>query len=363
MNKEFFIFTPGPVKMSREVLEESSKQLPYFRNQEFSNVLLDCEKRILDLVHAPQGSRAVFLTASGTGAMEAVTSNLIGQDEVSLVVNGGTFGQRFIEILNIQKKKSIEHKVEYGSNIDPSEIETIDGVSAIIVNGHETSTGTLYDLNLLGRISKEKGAVFIVDAISMFLADELDMAKMNIDCLILSSQKGLALAPGLSVIVLSPRAVQVVKQNRENVKSLYFRLSDYLVDGDRGQTPFTPALSVIYQLYVRLHSIDKNGGAEAEIKKTAQIASYFREQIKGLPLGLFSKNPSNAVTSLTVENGVSAHKLVQDLERLYKIQVCPNGGELKDKVFRVAHMGDIDVDYTWVLVDALKKYFERGSGI
>ena len=90
MNKnEFYIFTPGPVKMPRYVLEESSKQIPYFRTDAFSEMTLDCQELLLELVDAPLGSRVLFMASSGTGAMEACVMNMLNKDDKVGVVNGG----------------------------------------------------------------------------------------------------------------------------------------------------------------------------------------------------------------------------------------------------------------------------------
>ncbi len=361
MNKEkYYMFTPGPVKMPACVLEEGSKQIPYFRTKEFSEMTLNCEKMLLNLLNAEDGSCVLFLSASGTGAMEAAVVNTLSDEDEVFIVNGGSFGQRFVDICNLHGVKNTNYKLEYGS---PLEIRDIDFVkkhtTTFIVNGHETSTGVLYNLEDIGNVCEQNNMFFIVDAISMFLTDKIDMKKAGIDVLILSSQKGLALPPGLSILVLSKKAKDRIYKNSKNVKMMYLRLDDYLNDMKRGQTPYTPPVSIMFQLYSRLNCIVNNGGIEAEIQRAKSVADYFRSGIQNLPIKIFSKSLPNAMTSLTPVDGKSAQQIVFDLLNKYNIYICPNGGELRDTVFRVSHMGDIDKEYTGVLLSALKDYYSK----
>ena len=113
------------------------------------------------------------------------------------------------------------------------------------------------------------------------------------------------------------------------------------------------------QLQKKLEQIEKDGGIENSIEKAKDLAEYFREKIKSLPLKAYSNSMPNAMTTLTPTDGKSAFKIVEDLEKNYKVMVCPNGGELKDVIFRVSHMGDMDEAYVDVLVDALFDYYEN----
>ena len=123
------------------------------------------------------------------------------------------------------------------------------------------------------------------NAISAFLADPIDMQASGIDMLLAGSQKALACPPGVSLIVFSARAVERV--NASSVRSLYFNLRDALKNGERGQTPFTPAVGILLQIHQRLRDIEAAGGAEAEIARTAALAEDFRYKIAGLPLRFF----------------------------------------------------------------------------
>ncbi len=348
-----YIFTPGPVRMYEETLNLGGVQTPYFRNNEFSNVLLECEENLIQISNAPSGSRVLFLTASGTAGMEAVVQNLLNSKDKALVVNGGGFGQRFVDICDIHNIKREDCKIQNTNLSDTTILDKYKDCSSLLVNAHETSIGTLYNLESIGKFTKKNKMLNIVDAISMFITDELDMIKHHIDVLIISSHKGLALPPGLSMVILSPYAIKNINPRNQ----LYLDFNSYISDGKRGQTPFTPAVTIILQLQARLKQI-KSDTLEIHIAKAKSIAKYFRDSIKSLPLELYSDFMPNAMTTLRTTDGKKASEIVIDLDEKYNIIVTPNGGVLKDKIFRISHMGNMTKEYVDILVDALYDYYK-----
>lgn len=347
-------FTVGPVQSPEEVRKIGNEQVPYFRTDEFSNIMLENEKLIKEFAKAPEESRTVFLTCSGTGAMEATVINALSEKDNVIVVNGGSFGQRFVNLCKIHNIKYSEIKLEIGQDLKKEDLEKYDGkdYTAFLVNVHETSTGVHYNMELIKNFCKKNNLMLIVDAISSFLADEFNMKELNVDVMITSSQKALACPPGISIILLSKRAID--KINKNDCKCMYFDLKDALINGGRGQTPFTPAVSILRQINVRLKSIAKMGGVEVEINKTKELAEYFRKQIEDLPLQIITESTSNAVTALHPING-SAYDIFLNLKDNYNIWVCPNGGEMKDKIFRVGHIGALEKKDYDVLIKALRE--------
>jgi aspartate aminotransferase-like enzyme len=354
MNKldKKIIFTPGPVRMYPETLRLGAIQAPYFRNDEFSKIIFECEEILLELLNAPKESKVIFLTASGTAGMEAVVQNLLNANDETLVINGGGFGQRFVDLCQIHGINYKEHRIENTNLADTKPLEAYKRINSLLINGHETTIGMLYDLEAVGNFCQENNILHIVDAISMFITDELDMQKQHIDTLIVSSHKGLALPPGLTMVVLSPKVIEQINPSN----SLYFDFKSYLKNGERGQTPFTPAVTIILQLHERLKQI-KQDGLVVYINKAKEIAEYFRGQISSLPLQNYSQFMPNAMTSLMPTDGKSANQIVNDLEGQYGIVVAPNGGDLKNIVFRVSHMGNMDKVYVDILINALYDYF------
>jgi aspartate aminotransferase-like enzyme len=127
---------------------------------------------------------------------------------------------------------------------------------------------------------------------------------------------------------------------------MYFDLKDALANQLRGQTPFTPAVGTLLQMNARLKEIVVAGGVAVEVSRANELAEYFRSKIKDLPLEIVSESLSNAVTPLHPTNGMSAYDIFLKLKDEYGIWVCPNGGDMKDRIFRVGHMGCLsETDY------------------
>jgi len=351
-------FTVGPVQSNEDVRKIGYEQVPYFRTEEFSQIMFENERLMKKFTNAEENARVVFLTGSGTASMEATVMNLFNKEDKVLIVNGGGFGERFVEICKIHEIPFTEIKLEMGKNIKKSDLMLYEnlGYTGFLVNIHETSTGVYYDIDIISEFCKKNNLFLVVDAISSFLADPLDMKKLKVGAMITGSQKALACPPGISIIVLSEEAVKKVNNNK--VKSMYFDLKNALKNGERGQTPFTPAVGILRQIHLRLKQIENNGGVEKEIKKISDLANDFREKIKELPLEIISDSLSNAVTPLSPKN-VSANSIFLTLKNEYNIWVCPNGGNLKDKIFRVGHIGDLTVEDNTVLINALKDMQKR----
>ena len=349
-------FTVGPVESSDIVRRIGGENVPYFRTAEFSKVMLENERLMLKFAVAPEGSRAVFITGSGTASMEASIMNVLTPNDRALVVNGGSFGARFSKICDVHDVPHDDIKLSAGKRLRQKDIDAVATgrkYTAFIVNMHETSTGVLYDMPLISEFCRKNNLLLVVDCISSFLCDEFNMTELGVDVMITGSQKALACPPGVSVIVLSPRALERVAKN--NAKCMYFDLKDAIANQERGQTPFTPAVGTLLQINARLTEIDAAGGVVVEVNRAKCLAEYFRDEIRDLPLEIVSESLSNAVTPLHPANGMSAYDIFLKLKDEYGIWVCPNGGDMKDRIFRVGHMGCLNnTDYD-TLVESLKE--------
>ncbi|MCM1310669.1 MAG: aminotransferase class V-fold PLP-dependent enzyme [Bacteroides sp.] len=345
---------------SPEILAVGGEQVPYFRTPEFSAVMLENERLMQQFVNAPDGSRTVFLTGSGTAAMEATVMGVLTPADKVLVIDGGSFGHRFVELCQLHEIPYTALHPAEGMPITPDDLKPYDGkgYTALLVNIHETSKGVLHDNALLGDFCRRNGMLFIVDAISSFLADPLDMSQCDADIVITGSQKVLACAPGISIIVAAPRALERIEAGK--TKSMYLDLKSALKNGERGQTPFTPAVGILRQINTRLRQIESNGGVKSEIAKTHRQAEDFRAKIKSLPFAIPSQRMSNAMTPLTPLTA-SAYDIFTALKDRYGIWVCPNGGELRDKLFRVGHFGDQNAADNDTIIAALKDLQAKGE--
>lgn len=355
-------FTVGPVMSGEGVLALGAEQVPYFRTPEFSALMLENEALVKKFAGAEDSARVAFVTGSGTASMEAAVMNLFTERDRVLVIDGGSFGHRFVQLLEIH---GVPHEIirpAFARGVTPEDLAPYEGrgFTGFLVNLDETSVGVLYDIRLISDFCRRNGIFLVVDSISSFLCDPFSMAELGVELMITGSQKALACPPGVSLLVLSERAVRRVYENRPRIMYLDLKLA--LTDGERGQTPFTPAVGTLRQIHRRLREIDAAGGVETEIARTAALARYFREKLaaSGLPFALLTDTPSNAVTSLTPTAAFSAYDVFTVLKDEYGIWACPNGGALRDTVLRVGHLGALcEADYDTLLA-ALADMHRRG---
>lgn len=352
-------FTVGPVMCSEAVCAVGGEQVPYFRTAEFSATMLENERLMLKFTKAPEGSKAVFMTNSSTGSMEAVVMNCFTEEDSVLVIDGGSFGHRFVELCEIHQIPHTVLKLAHGQKLTKQLLYAYDGqaFTGLLVNIDETSTGVLYDSEMIGAFCRKNHLFYVCDCVSAFLADPFDMAACGADVMITGSQKVLACPPGISIIVLAPRAVERVTSRK--VRSMYFNLADALLNMQRGQTPFTPAVGILRQINARLREIEEAGGADAEIARVAEQAEDFRKKIRELPFEFVSESPANGVTPVHPLHA-DAYQIFLTLKDEYGIWICPNGGDMKSTIFRVGHIGHLSHEDNTTLINALKDMQKRG---
>ena len=338
-------FTVGPVQSSDAVRAVGAENVPYFRTAEFSEIMLENERLIKKFAHTTDDSRVVFMTCSGSGGMETAVMNTLTKQDKALVINGGSFGERFVELLKLHEIPFTEIKLDHGKALKPEHLAPYEGkgYTAFLLQKHETSTGVHFDINLVSDFCKRNRCFLIVDTISTFLTDSFDMAELDAGIMITGSQKALACPPGIAVMVLAPTALKRIEKTKCCCQYLDLKLA--LKNQERGQTPWTPAVGVLLQINVRLKEIDAAGGAEAEIARAADLALYFRNKLKeyDLPFEIVSESLSNAVTPLHPTTQ-SAFEIFLKIKNEYGMWVCPNGGDMRDAIFRVGHLGYLTKD-------------------
>ena len=371
------LFTLGPVEMYEYTRERLSEQLPYFRTVEFSEIVLDCAQRLRRLSGAAADSHVYLLTCSGTGAMEAVVGGCFGESDSLLAIDGGSFGHRFQELSDWHGIQCTPLVLEFDKTLEKGMLEKVagpvsekvsemksgsapektgGGFTGMLVNLHETSTGQLYDKEYLGSFCRANGMYLACDAIGSFLADPVNMERDGFDALIISSQKALALPPGLSIVILADRLYQKITDQDIKPFSQYFDFREAEKNALRGQTPFTPAVGTVLALRDRLEALEKEGGADAAVLRTKALAEDFRArmgELRDKGLVSFPVFPlSNACTPLVFPSG-GAGMVYKKLSH-QGVWLNPNGGALADKVLRVGHLGNLTTDDNAMLAGLLE---------
>jgi aspartate aminotransferase-like enzyme len=333
------LFTPGPVSAYPPALSAALEANIHHRTAEFKEIFVDV---IGSLKRVFGGPDYLFLfSASGTGAMEAAVSNFFSQSDPVLVASCGKFGERWIELttrfgLNV-------HVVQfpYGDPIRPEqlqqELRNRPEIQGVFLQACETSTGVQNDLERIANIVRQSNAILIVDAVSALATMPLSFGS-GIDVLLSGSQKALMIPPGLSFLGMTENAWKRV----ENAKlpRYYFDLRSARKSWEQGgQSPFTPATSLILSLQKALKAIEQMG-LENLIRITENRARATRAGLKALSLELFAKDaPANALTAVKFPE---AEKITSTLKKRFGIHLAGGQGDMKGKIFRISHMGYID---------------------
>ena len=353
--RDYILYTVGPVEMYDRTLKVRSRPIPYFRNQAFSNEMFKLDKGLKELLHTSFDTEVIYLTASGTDAMDATIVNLFNKDSKLLIINGGSFGKRFMEIASFYNipfdtVDVPEERDLLKDDFVPFENNKYDGV---LVNIDETSIAKLYDINIIEDFALRHNALLVVDAISSFLCDEYEMDKHHIDVTIFSSQKGLCISPGLAFVALSKKAQEKLL---EHPATYYSNFHDYILNMKRGQTPFTPAVGTIFEAIDMVEYI-QDLSLGSWLKRISDNASYFRTELtkRGFELPKFTM--SNAVTMFFTPNN-SAHDLKEYLASK-GLFINPSSGKWADSAVRVAHIGDLAKEDYDLLLQEIDNYYKK----
>ena len=345
--------TPGPTPVPKEIMEEMAKPIIHHRTPEYQEIFKDVNMSMKKVLRT-ESDVAVF-ASSGTGAMEASVTNILSPGDKAVVVRGGKFGERFGEICQAYGVEVIPMDIEWGTAPDPKKIDSIlrskPGVKAVYTTLCETSTATVYDIKAIGGVVKNYEAALVVDIISGLCADDFWQDAWNVDMAVGGSQKGLMIPPGLGFVSVSKKAWKAAEGSK--LPKFYFDIKKYKKAAEKEDVPYTPAITLMVGLKKALDMINARG-LDKVLAESAALADYLRNTMKGMKLEIYSKAPSNAVTAVKVPAGLDGSLLVKGL-KTRGIIVAGGQGELKGKIFRIAHMGAIsreDVDAT---INALKE--------
>lgn len=337
------LFIVGPVEMYDCVLK-LRRDFPYFRTDGFSKIMKDNANKLSTLLNC-QAENILFFAMTGTGAMEATVQNCIFEHDKCLVINGGTFGQRFCDILAYHNKSYDEIKLEWNEKLTAKHLQPFEnkGYTTLLVNLHETSTGQLYDINLLSDFCKKNHLKFIVDAISTFLADDYDMDKYGIDATIISSQKGLCCSVGMTMIAISDKLKNDINKYGNKPTTLYFNFEDYFKNLERWNMPYTPPVGIVYEVNEMLKLITSTT-KDVWLKNVKDKALYFRDQANKHAIQMGFEIPtsysfSNFLTPIYFKDNI-ATDIINILREDYDIYVHPIGGKLANNLVKVSHIGN-----------------------
>lgn len=341
MSKKLFI--PGPIDVSEDILEKMSTPMIAHRGKDASNLQKDISQKLQKILCTE--STILLSTSSGTGLMEgAIRSCTLKK---AAVFSSGSFGDRWYKMAVANNVPADIYKVEWGNAINPKMVDEVLSTGEydlITVTHNETSTGIRNPIEEIGEVVKKyDDIIYCVDAVSSAGGIKIDVDEIGIDIIITSVQKALGLPPGMAICTLSQNAVQ--RARKVPFRGMYFDLLamyEYIIKKDF-QYPSTPSISHMYALDYQLDKILQEG-LENRYNRHEQMARLVRSWAKKHFKIFTDENYlSNTLTVIENTQGISVSNLNSRLqERGFEIA---NGyGELKEKTFRISHMGDYKVE-------------------
>ena len=352
------MFVPGPVDVDDEVLQAQAQPMIPHRSKEFEVIFRRASEKAQQLFFTQY---RVFLTASsGTGLQEAAVRNFVDRTMLSCV--NGAFADRWYEVAISNGKDAEKLAFEWDQPIDPDRVAAAvktGGFEALTIVHNETSTGMQ---NPVKEVAEAVHAVspdmlILVDAVSSLGGAKIEMDTWSLDMVLTSSQKAIALPPGLGLGAVSDRAMK--KAEKVENRGWYFDLVRMEKHRLKDSSPATPAMSLIFALDLQLDRILAEG-LENRFARHSAMAKRVQEWAEAHDLSMYAPEGyrSQTVTTLKNERGID----ISDLNSFLKargMRIANGYGPLKNITFRIAHMGEIHMGDVDSLLEAMEEYLKK----
>jgi aspartate aminotransferase-like enzyme len=349
------MFVPGPVDVDEEVLSAQSKQMMPHRSQEFEDLYRRTRGKAQPLF-ATQAT-IFIVTSSGTGLQEAAVRNLAKRDVLSCV--NGAFSQRWYEVAVTNAKQADRLEADWGQPILPEMVADAlnkKEYELITLVHNETSTGVQNPVQEIAAVVSEVSpeTLISVDAVSSLAGVKIEMDAWGLDMVLTSSQKCLALPPGLALAAVSDRALAYAKN--VPARGWYFDLVRLEKHLNKDSTPATPAMSLIYALERQLDRI-QGEGLENRFARHSAMARLMQDWVPANGFEVFARDGyrSNTVTAVKNTLGLDFDSL--DAFLISRGMRIANGyGQLRGQTFRIAHMGETQMTDLKKLLAAIEEF-------
>ena len=332
--------TPGPTPCPPAVLEAMARQMDDHRGPASAALI---KKLVAGLQRAFQTENDVLIfTASGTGGLEAAVVNTISPDDRVLAVSIGNFGDRFASIAKTYGAAVTKLDYAAGEAANPDDVARALAadpvIRAVLVTHNETSTAVTNPLEAIAGVVRDAGRLILVDAVSSLGSMPVPVDAWGLDVVVSGSQKGWMVPPGLAFMSMSPRAWEA--HARSTCPRYYFDAARTREAQQKGQTPWTPALSLYYALDVALEMLEREGW-QSVYARHVHIGEYTRRGVRALGLELLADErfASNTVTALKVPDGMDAATLRRRLRDEHGVVLAGGQGALSGSIVRIGHLG------------------------
>jgi aspartate aminotransferase-like enzyme len=354
------LFTPGPTQLLPAVQLAMAQPIKHHRTDEFRSIF----KEVLDglcYVYNTQNDVLCF-TSSGSGAMEGAVVNLLSPGDKALVVSAGKFGERWAALCKAFGANTSILSIPYGQAVEPTqvaaELEKHPDTRAVFVQYSESSTGARHDVKALGEIVHPyPKAALVVDAITGLGVMEMPVDEWHLDVVIGGSQKALMLPPGLAFASVSQKAWGLIESAKSS--KFYFDYQKERINNARGESSYTPAITLIMAAREAIRYI-RSIGRDNLIANAGLLASATRAAAQALGLKLFAeRSPSDALTAICAPEGIDSGTIIKEFKQNFGATVANGQGEMRGKLFRVAHLGYYDFTDMVALIACLEVIMKK----
>ena len=345
--------TPGPTPIPQAVRDAQGQQMVDHRGTEFAELLRDTTAGLAELIGTD--GEVLLLTGSGSGALEAAVVNTLSPGDQVLSVNIGAFGDRFADIATTFGADVDALRFEWGTSADPDAVRerlaSGGPYRAVLVTHNETSTGVANPMRELADVvrSAPGDPLLLVDGISGLGAMPFEMDDWGIDVVVSASQKAFMASPGMSIAALSERGWAATETAR--MPRFYWSFAEARTWAEKGQTPWTPAVAVLYGLRIGVRRLMEEGRERTWARHQA-IAAGSQAGLEGLGLRLVARpeDRSATVTAAWLPDGLDWAPFNADM-RSRGLVVAGGQGKWAGKIMRFGHMGMVEIDE---MVDAVR---------
>lgn len=359
------LFTPGPTPLLPAAQTAMAAFTAHHRTADFKALF----QRVLADMKEFVGTKndVLVLACSGTGVMEAAVSNLTSPHDSVLVLTAGKFGERWSGLAKAFGCRVEELAVPYGEtfSLDDVRARLTPDTRAVFVQATESSTGVRHDIEGIAKIVRQHSdeTLLVVDAITGLGTTHLDTDAWGVDFIIGGSQKALMMPPGLAYCGVSNRAWKSME--KATSPRYYFDLRKERKSAAKGETAYTPATSLFAALGAALEFVRAMGkgdlakGREELVNNAELCAGMTRAGAKELGLKLYASRPAAALTAINAPQGIDSGKIVKEFRESFDAVVANGQGEMKGKIFRIAHIGYYDYLDTIGILGALEHVLAR----
>jgi aspartate aminotransferase-like enzyme len=349
---------PGPTPIPPAVAEAIARPMINHRGPEFAAIITRVSEQ---LQHFFQTTQPVLgFPASGSGAMEAAVVNSFSPGDAVLAVTCGAFGNRLAKIAETFGLNVTRHVVEWGRAADPDTLAqalaTIPNLRGVLLTHNETSTGITNDIQALARVIRQQHpeALILVDAVSSLGCIELRMDEWDLDVVFTGSQKGWMVPPGLAMIGVSSRAWAAAE--RATLPRAYWDFRAARRSLEKGQTPYTPPISIYFGLDVSLPMMRTEGRDEIFARHIAG-GTLVRARARAMGLDLFADPTfaSNTVTAIDLPAEIDGKALTKAMRENEGVVIAGGQEHLEGKIIRIGHLGYFNEADLTACMDALER--------